>query len=405
MRSARADRAVARGRRPVVALVIDAVFPYHLGGREVRYHELTRRLAAGASIHVYTMRWWKGERTFADGNVTFHAISGLHDLYSGGRRSVKQALFFAAACVKLFGQDFDVIDADQMPYFQIIVLRLIATLRRKPLVVTWHEVWGKYYWREYLGRPGSLAWIIEWLAMRLPDHIVAASPQTAERLLSILGPRASVTVAPNGVDLDLIADTYPDATRTDVIVVGRLIAHKRVGMLLDALALLHAQGLPATCRVIGDGPDRAALHEKAVALGLSGAVEFRHDVREPREIYALVKAARVAVFPSDREGFGAAVLEALACGVPVITTSSPDNLAQHLAARSVRGYICDPSAEAIAAELSRLLADGSARSDERDPWLTEYSWDVIASRVAAALQIGPLATQPSGPDREALQKA
>ena len=114
-RSKRAQRAISPDHQPVVALVIDAVFPYHLGGREVRYHEMTRRLARRASIHVYTMRWWKGERTFADGNVTFHAISGLHAMYAGGRRSFKQALFFAVACVKLFGEDFDVIDADQVP--------------------------------------------------------------------------------------------------------------------------------------------------------------------------------------------------------------------------------------------------------------------------------------------------
>jgi glycosyltransferase involved in cell wall biosynthesis len=401
--SRRSERSVATGRLPVVALVIDAVFPYHLGGREVRYHELTRRLAGNASIHVYTMRWWKGERTFADGKVTFHAISGLHALYSGGRRSIRQALFFALACLKLFAEDFDVIDADQMPYFQIIVLRLIATIRRKRLVVTWHEVWGRDYWREYLGRAGLAAWLIEWVAMRLPDHIVAASPQTADRLRSILGPGASITVAPNGVDLELISETYPIDSATDVVVVGRLIEHKRVGLLLETLALLHARGVPATCRVIGDGPDRDALHDQAAALGLSAAVEFRHDVREQKEIYALVKAARVAVFPSGREGFGAAVLEALACGIPVVTTAAPDNLARHLAARSARGYVCEPSADALADQISLLLADAPSRTREPEAWLHDYSWDEVASRVAGALRIGPPAASLPETDRAVLR--
>jgi glycosyltransferase involved in cell wall biosynthesis len=372
---------------PVVALVADAVFPYHLGGREVRYHELTTRLAEAASIHIYTMQWWQGERELVDGNITFHAISRLHPMYAGGRRSIRQALFFALACAKMLGKRFDVLDADHIPYFQILVLRVIASVKRRRLVVTWHEVWGKDYWREYLGWLGAGAWLVEWLAMRLPDHIIAASPQTADRLRSVLGTQASITVAPNGVDLDAIRDTYPDSSATDVVVVGRLIDHKRIGMLLDAIALLHAEGLPATCRVIGDGPERDALKGHAEALGLSEAVDFRHDVREQKEVYALVKAAKAAVFPSDREGFGAAVLEALACGVPVVTTSSPDNLSQHLAKRSVRGHICEPSPAAIAKTLKPLLAETATGSGLVDDWLSDYTWDAMADQVANALGI------------------
>ena len=228
-------------------------------------------------------------------------------MYDHERRSIKQAIVFAIGCLRLLRIRFDILEADQMPYFHVLVLRAVATVKRKPFIVTWHEVWGKHYWRQYLGAKGSVAWIIEWLAMRLPDQIIAASPQTADRLQSILGRDAAIVVAPNGVDLDLIAETYPDPSSTDVVVVGRLIDHKRVGLLLDAMALLHAQGLNVTCRVIGDGPHRETLHRKVEELGLSEAVDFRHNVREQREVYALVKAAKVAVFPSEREGFGAAI--------------------------------------------------------------------------------------------------
>ncbi|HEY2080082.1 MAG TPA: glycosyltransferase, partial [Streptosporangiaceae bacterium] len=103
--------------------------------------------------------------------------------------------------------------------------------------------------------------------------------------------------------------------------------------------------------------------------------------------YALVKAAKVAVFSSDREGFGAAVLEALACGVPVVTTSSPDNLAQYLAQGACRGHVCEPSAAAIAATLGPLLRATSEPSDQVDRWLAEHSWDAVAEQVAGALGI------------------
>jgi glycosyltransferase involved in cell wall biosynthesis len=387
----KSGEAMREHRRSVVAMVSDAIYPYHRGGKEVRYHELARRLAERAEVHVYTMQWWKGPRERTEDSVTFHAISRLHGLYTNNRRSISQAIFFAIACFRLLKSKFDVLEADHIPYFQVIVLRVVATLKRRRLVVTWHEVWGKSYWQQYLGRVGLAAWMIESLAMRLPDHIIAASPQTAERLRLFGAYRGSITEAPNGIDIDVIRGVYPDEAATDLVVVGRLMAHKRVDMLLEAVALLHSDGVPVTCRVIGDGPERLNLYAHARALGIDHAIDFRHDVREQKDVYALMKAAKVFVFPSAREGFGIAVLEALACGLPVVTTSAPDNLARHLAARSSSSVVCDPSATGVAAAVERMLAERGSGSGEGDgideAWLAGYSWDTAAGRVAEALII------------------
>ena len=398
---------MTRHRHPVIAFVSDAIYPYHRGGKELRYHELARRMAGRADVHVYTMRWWAGPRVRTADSVTFHAISPLIPLYTGGRRSMRQAVLFALACLRLLGCRFDVLEADHMPYLQIFVLRLVATLRRKRFVVTWHEVWDRDYWRQYLGPAGLAAWFTQCLAMRLPDHIIAASPQTADRLRAILGARASITVAPNGIDLDAVGGCRPDPAATDLVVVSRLVEHKRVGMLLDAVALLHAQGMPVTCRVIGDGPERAALRAQARALGVDHAVEFRHDVAEQQEVYALMKAAKVFVFPSAREGFGISVLEALACGLTVVTTSAPDNLARHLAERSEHGVVCEPSTEAVAETARRVLTGLDQRPGRErrgtDPWLADYDWDTMTDRVAGAFQAG-IAVRPAAasPDDLAL---
>jgi glycosyltransferase involved in cell wall biosynthesis len=379
-------------RRTVVAMVSDAIYPYHRGGKEIRYHELARRLAERAEVHVYTMQWWKGPRERTEGAVNFHAISRLRRLYTRDRRSVSEALLFAMACFRLLKRKFDVLEADHIPYFQVIVLRIVATLKRKPLVVTWHEVWGRSYWRQYLGCAGLAAWMVESLAMRLPDHIIAASPQTAERLRALGVYRGPITEAPNGIDIEAIRNAHPDQAVTDLIVVGRLIAHKRVDMLLETVALLHAEGIQVTCRVVGDGPERRSLHHHAEALGIDHAIDFRDDVGEQKDVYALMKAAKVFVFPSAREGFGIAVLEALACGLPVVTTSAPDNLAQHLAVRSSRSIVCDPSAPGVAEAVKKMLAESEAGPHGDDvivaeSWLAEYSWETAAGRVAEALAL------------------
>jgi glycosyltransferase involved in cell wall biosynthesis len=379
----------AMSKRPVVAIVCDAIYPYSHGGRELRYSELLPRLAERAEIHVYTMHWWDGPASYADGGVTYHAISPLLPLYKNNRRSMQQALLFSLACLRLLRADFDRLEADQIPYFQLFVLRLVAALRRKPLTVTWHEVWSRAYWRDYLGRAGSAAWLVESAAMRLPGHIIAASPQTAERLRATLGGRSSTTITtvPNGINLATIRSAYPGGEISDVVFVGRLMSHKRVDMLLDVISLIRKLGKPITCRIIGDGPEREALERQARALGIRDAVDFRYDVNEQKELYALVKASRVFVSLSAREGFGMAVLEAIACGVPVLTTSDPDNLGQHLVADYSRGLVCEPAPEAVAAGIQELLAQaeqspGGERLD--DSWLAGYDWGVMADRLADA---------------------
>ena len=230
------------GQRPVVAVVCDVIYPYSRGGRELRNQELLPRLADHADVHVYTMQWWDGPPVRREGGVTYHAISRLHPLYRHGRRSVRQAAWFALASLRLLRCQFDVLDADQIPYVQLFVLRLVATVKRKPFTVTWHEVWSRSYWREYLGPAGWAAWAVERLAMRLPDGIIAASAQTEERLRRVLGSDTPITTVPNGIDLGAIRAAYPEADPTDLVVVGRLIEHKRVGMVLDVLARLHASG-------------------------------------------------------------------------------------------------------------------------------------------------------------------
>jgi glycosyltransferase involved in cell wall biosynthesis len=373
---------VERERR--LAVVSDAVHPFNHGGKETRLRELTTRLPAlGWEPHIYTMHWWPGPRDFRDGSVTMHAISPLYPLYSGGRRSIWQAVAFSLCCFRLIAVPFDVVEVDQIPFLPLLVVRIVSWIRRKPMVATWHEVWGPAYWRAYLGPLGVVGSAVERLAVRLPDRIIAASTGTASRLDSVLRRDADVTIAASGVDLAAVGAAPADPAQFDFLFVGRLLRHKNMHVVLEALNILRKQGHQFNLRVIGTGPEETRLRAQALGYGLSHAVRFDGRVDQHASVLGAMKSAGVFVFPSVREGFGVAPLEAMACGTPVVTSDHPDNHAREHVINGYNGLVCAPVADALAEAMMAALSGRQSLTLGAKEFAGRHSWDRVAALVAA----------------------
>ena len=168
-------------------MVSDALYPWHKGGKEIRYFQLLQELPQrGMDVSVYSMKWWESDpevEYFELGSLAYIAICPQISMYKDHKRSVTQALLFALSTFRLLNRKFDVIEADHMPYLQLLPLRVIAWIKRVPLVVTWHEVWGGDTWRSYMGPLSLVAATIEKVSVRLPNMIVAVSEGTAESSL------------------------------------------------------------------------------------------------------------------------------------------------------------------------------------------------------------------------------
>jgi glycosyltransferase involved in cell wall biosynthesis len=371
---------VSAGTR--LAVVSDAVQPFHTGGKEARYAALLPRLAGhGVHVDVYTMKWWPQRRpSVTIGPLTMHAIAPLVPLYTGTRRSIRQAVVFALSSLRMLRRDFDVLEADAIPFVQLYPLWAVARLRRRPFLVTWHEVWGRDYWRSYLGPAGVLA---AWLE----DAILATSEQTAERVRALRGGAGGdVTVVPPGVDRAAIAALQPATGVADIVCLGRLLAHKNVDLVIAALAALRGQGRDLRLAVIGQGPELGRLRQQAAALGVADAVEFREPVADHHDVLALLAGAGVLAFPSVREGFGMVALEALACGVPVVTADHPDNYARRLVTDGVTGRVCEPTAAALAAALADVLDRRGEYAAKAAESVADHDWDQLAARVAEVVR-------------------
>jgi len=371
-----------------IAFVSDAVFPFNKGGKEKRLHEIATQLAhAGHQVDVYTMKWWIGRgRTHVVDGVRLRAICEYRPLYSGARRSMPQAIIFGLATLRLLFRRFDVVDVDHMPFFPLFTARLVCWVRRRRLVATWHEVWGPAYWREYLGGPGIAAAVVERLAARMPDEIVAVSDQTAGRVRDQLKTPRPVHAIPLGVPLESIDAAPATSARTDVIYAGRLLENKNVDILLRAVEVCARAGRLVTCTVIGEGPEREALEKLAVELGVSDRITFSDFVPYP-QLYGRMKSAGMLAQLSTREGFGLVVLEANAGDIPVIAVRHPDNAAQNLIVPGRNGVVVDLDPGQVAGAIGELL-DNRASFDPRsyvDGLRPAVTWEAVATRVEAVL--------------------
>jgi glycosyltransferase involved in cell wall biosynthesis len=161
------------------------------------------------------------------------------------------------------------------------------------------------------------------IAHRLATHVTAVSETVAETARALGVPRERITVIPNGVDAARFRAAVPDAAvrRANGMVIGSvgcLAPRKDYGTLLEALAILRQHGRQFRAVLVGDGPERRALEDRAGTLGLAPYVEF---LGERADVERLLPAMDVFVLSSREEGIPNALLEAMAAGRASVATA------------------------------------------------------------------------------------
>lgn len=160
------------------------------------------------------------------------------------------------------------------------------------------------------------------------DAIVAVSPAVAEDLAAITGlPPGRIRVVPNPVDADAIgalaAAPLPSdwsRNRRFLLAVGRLHWQKDFAAAIAAFARLAGDLPDLDLVILGEGPERRGLERRARTAGVAGRVHFRgHD---PNPFRWMARASAL-LCTSRSEGFGHVLVEALACGCPVVAFDCP----------------------------------------------------------------------------------
>jgi D-inositol-3-phosphate glycosyltransferase len=233
--------------------------------------------------------------------------------------------------------------------------------------------------------------------VRHVDGLVAASVVERRALVDDYGADSSrATVIPCGVDTELFRPGDRDVARAHVdpgyaplvLYVGRIAPIKGLETLLDAVAQLRARGPAVRLLIVGGEADEpsdgheAEIRRRVDGLGLREAVRFvgAQPQEALRDFYV---AADVTVLPSYYESFGMVVLEAMACGSPVIgsrvgglTTTVRDG---------VTGFLVpDGDAGALAERIQTLVGDDDLRfrlGREGVQWAARHRWPCVAEAI------------------------
>lgn len=365
-----------------IAFVSDAIYEFNKGGKEKRLYDITRKLSdSGFDVTVYCMKWWQGNNEFTKEGVRYVSVCNYYPLYHNERRSIKQAIIFSISCLKLMFKKFDYIDVDHIPHLVLFTTKFVCVLKRKKLIVTWHEVWGRNYWKKYLGNiMGELAYAVEYISSKLPNRIVSVSDHTTKELSMVLGVNKNIFTIPNAIDLTKLKAVPVSKDSSDVIFAGRMLPNKNINMLLEAVKILKNKNYNLSVQIVGDGPEIVSLKDLSSKLNINDSVKFYGFIENHNDLYSLMKASKVFVLPSNREGFGIVVIEANACGLPVITVDVEGNASKDLIVQGENGYVCKFDSDSIANSIIEQLKKRS-NPEYYIKYSDKYDWSNVFPKI------------------------
>lgn len=235
-----------------------------------------------------------------------------------------------------------------------------ARLARVPVVV--HGEHGTLQLRGYQARLQRWAW-------GRTTTVLSVSRKLAERMADATGfPHERIVTIQNGVDFSRFSPAYREAAREQlglapgqfaIGTAGRLVPVKDHANLVEALAILHARGVPFSALIAGEGPLRADTEALIAARGLEAHVRLLGQRDDIERVFA---ALDVFVLSSKSEGMSNTILEAMASGAPIVATNVGG--AEELVDDGRTGLLVPrQDSEALADALARMAASPARRRD------------------------------------------
>ena len=348
------------------------------GGAEIHLHEIFGRLAErGHEVRAIVSGW--------DGAPKSTLIDGIAFLRVGGRYSY--AYRAPVAAQRLLGKwkaDVIVEDINKVPLFA-------PCWTRRPVVPLIPHLFGTTAFRETNLAVGSMVWASERAIPKVYRNcsFQAISRSTAADLNDRGVPKEQVSVILPGIDHEYYRpdqETRKVAVPT-ILYVGRLKRYKGVDVLIKALAKLRDREMDVKLVISGRGNDRYRLERLTRSLDLQDRVDFVGYTDEAEKLHRL-RSAWVLAYPSPKEGWGITIVEASACGIPVIASDSP-GLRESVQAEKSGLLVPHGIVDSWVQAFERVLSEPGLREQmgmEGRLHASQFSWERAANETETHLK-------------------
>lgn len=351
------------------------------GGVETRAWQVARALAERHDVTVVTSRRGHEPREASEGGVRVLRVGPAYP-YSNEGYVLKRLCWAVSAFLRALRVDADVVEGTS--FLTYVPAALTGLVKRIPRIATYHESWVGGHWIRNKGWwTGGLGELWERLSLRLVwTRIISVSEFTKGILVAGGVPERLVEVVPNGIDPSQFDPGAPKDERPTIACVSRLISTKRVDLLIRALPQVSEQIPDVRVQIVGAGAEDQALRALAQSLGVAERITFLGRVADHREVRKIIERARVFALPSDSEGFGIVVLEAMASGVPVVCSDIPP-LREVTAGQGA--LLFEPGdSDDLAEKLTLLLTDERVyeeKAREASERVQDFAWPVLILRI------------------------
>ncbi|HET6350428.1 MAG TPA: glycosyltransferase family 4 protein [Candidatus Krumholzibacteria bacterium] len=368
---------MAERRLHVVALNWRDIRNPEAGGAEIHLHEiLTRLVARGHHATQFASAF--------PGGATEETVDGVHVIRRGSWWNANFVLPAAMrAYLKDHPADLVVEDINKIPFFT-------PCYTRTPVLVVVPHLFGVTVFRETNALFALYVWAWEALipAVYRRCRFAVISPSTRDDLVARGVSADRIEVVLCGLDHRLfrLLPGEKRAPRPTLVHFGRMRRYKAIDVVIRALGVVRRTVPDARLVIIGDGPDRARLEKIVKREGLAGDVEFTGRM-SGEQMVAVLNRCHVFLNASPKEGWGLTVVEANACGVPVVGSDRPglrDSIHD-----GVTGFLVPyGDVNAFARRTAELLTDPELYARMRtagEEWARSLTWERTADEMEQVL--------------------
>jgi glycosyltransferase involved in cell wall biosynthesis len=347
--------------------------------------------AGGAEVHLHEILHWLVKQG--------HSATLLSSSFSGctpsaeidGIRVLRRGKWFNANFTlplaylrELKREDFDIVleDINKIPFYTPCFVKA-------PVLAIVPHLFGTTVFQEASFPFAMYVYLYELLIPSIYRNVrfMVISESTRRDLIRRGIKPEKTDVIECGLDHNLYREINVLRDPKLVLYLGRLRKYKCVHLLIRAMTKVRESVPDVRLVVVGDGPYKRELEGLVRTLGLSGVVEFRGHVSPEEKVRLLCQAAVVAN-PSPKEGWGLTVVEANACGAPVVASRSPGLVDSVRDGES--GFLVEHgNVEQLAERMVEVLVNNELRerlSKGAVRWASRFSWEGCARGAAELIE-------------------